>query len=712
MGLLVARQVAPARRPTVLLVVAGLVLVAALGPWSAGAAFADSEIQVNTASDNNDSDGNLTLREAICVATTGNLWTNPDCTGSIRAPTGGELVQASGIPGPGESDRIVFSNSFTIDVDCANLGPLPPLTDNNGGIGGADTIDGSGHTIKIRPGDGCADKVGLQTAETSTDNVIRGIQVLQRGSNAFKVGVELQGAGNHLEAGSKDTACRVQGGTELNSLDDAVAVVSPATNTVVDGCEIDHSAIGVFVAGAVATAVTNNHIHDNSLGALLEGNTGGGLAGNTIENNTLGGVVSAISDPADRILIGSNIIRNNGGSGVKSFESLDIIENNSFSENKGLAIDLVSSIASDAPDRVSCGGGEGDEPLKIAGQPGVHCPKISSANLATKTITGTVDTKTCPSSEDCLVEVYLAFDDGDNTGENTSKPHGEGFQPLGFTPVDADGNWSLTLPNPFAKGDAFTALAFNPARGLTSEFGANLVVPGSNLTVTPASAKATVSFSPPASSEECPIQSYLVNVYLNGKLVKTVKGSGSPILVDGLQNGQSYSFSLVAVYCSGNGPESARSGPVAIGQSVAVPDGVFLSKAGAPLSFGGDNVYDTGGGGGGGSNVGSGDGPKIVGSASIPFRIQNDGSRADRIKVRSIESSRSLAGITITVDGLKVNDGTTPELAANGGKLDGNIVVKVASNAAKGNYVVRITLQANGSSDPAQSDSVTLRFKV
>ena len=146
----------------------------------------------------------------------------------------------------------------------------------------------------------------------------------------------------------------------------------------------------------------------------------------------------------------------------------------------------------------------------------------------------------------------------------------------------------------------------------------------------------------------------------------------------------------------------------------AVPDGAFLNRSrnGRPLAgFGGENVYDTNGDGDGGSNVARGDGPRIVGSKSIPFRIENDGGRADRIKLKSVTSNRELTDITISVNGLSVGD-ATDRLDEAGGKLDGNIVVKVGRQAAKGTYVVKIVLQASDSSDSAQSDSVIVRFRV
>lgn len=119
----------------------------------------------------------------------------------------------------------------------------------------------------------------------------------------------------------------------------------------------------------------------------------------------------------------------------------------------------------------------------------------------------------------------------------------------------------------------------------------------------------------------------------------------------------------------------------------------------------------------GGSNVATGDGPVVKGSKRFPFRIENDGDRADRIKLVGIESSRSLAGIDLTVNGLHLNDATGelgPAGCAGSGcdRLDGEIVVTVESGAGKGKYAVVLTLRANGTSDPAQSDSVTLRFVV
>jgi FG-GAP repeat protein/hemolysin type calcium-binding protein len=150
-------------------------------------------------------------------------------------------------------------------------------------------------------------------------------------------------------------------------------------------------------------------------------------------------------------------------------------------------------------------------------------------------------------------------------------------------------------------------------------------------------------------------------------------------------------------------------------------DGVFLDAKGQPAGgyrgFGGDDLFDPAGKGAGGSNVDPKakktlpDGPLVRnGLLQVPFRIENDGLSPDRIKLVGISSSRGLAGLTITVNGLKLNDATDNLLV--GDVLDGNIVVQVGAGAGSGKYVVVLTLRPNGTSEPAVSDSVTLKFRL
>lgn len=86
-------------------------------------------------------------------------------------------------------------------------------------------------------------------------------------------------------------------------------------------------------------------------------------------------------------------------------------------------------------------------------------------------------------------------------------------------------------------------------------------VPGAPLNVAAVGGdeQATVSFDPPASSGSKPVTRYRVTTYPGGG---TTTGSGSPIVVDDLDNGRSYTFTVAAENAVGQGPASAPSAPV------------------------------------------------------------------------------------------------------------------------------------------------------
>lgn len=85
--------------------------------------------------------------------------------------------------------------------------------------------------------------------------------------------------------------------------------------------------------------------------------------------------------------------------------------------------------------------------------------------------------------------------------------------------------------------------------------------PGAPLSVsaTPFNSAARVAFSPPASSGGAGVTSYAVTSSPGGV---TGTGVGSPIMVTGLTNGVSYTFTVVASNKAGPGPASSPSAPV------------------------------------------------------------------------------------------------------------------------------------------------------
>jgi hypothetical protein len=77
-----------------------------------------------------------------------------------------------------------------------------------------------------------------------------------------------------------------------------------------------------------------------------------------------------------------------------------------------------------------------------------------------------------------------------------------------------------------------------------------------------------VTFTPPASNGGAPITSYTVTASPGGQ---TATGSGSPIFVGGLVNGQSYTFTVTATNAAGTGPSSLSSPPAVPAAGTRVP---------------------------------------------------------------------------------------------------------------------------------------------
>ena len=74
--------------------------------------------------------------------------------------------------------------------------------------------------------------------------------------------------------------------------------------------------------------------------------------------------------------------------------------------------------------------------------------------------------------------------------------------------------------------------------------------------------QATVSFTAPAATGGAPVTSYTVTGSPDGQ---TVSGAASPIVVTGLTNGTTYTFTVMATNVAGTGPPSAPSNPITPG---------------------------------------------------------------------------------------------------------------------------------------------------
>ena len=106
-------------------------------------------------------------------------------------------------------------------------------------------------------------------------------------------------------------------------------------------------------------------------------------------------------------------------------------------------------------------------------------------------------------------------------------------------------------------GDATTTAAATVSRS----FSVNPVVPGAptGVTVTPGDTQVSVAFTAPASTGGAAITGYTVTSSRDGI---TATGAGSPIVLTGLTNGVTYTFTVTADNAAGTGGSSAASNPV------------------------------------------------------------------------------------------------------------------------------------------------------
>jgi titin len=128
----------------------------------------------------------------------------------------------------------------------------------------------------------------------------------------------------------------------------------------------------------------------------------------------------------------------------------------------------------------------------------------------------------------------------------------------------------------------FKVQAKNVVGGNTSQF-SNTVTPATvpsaptTVTATPGIGQAVVNFTPSANNGGMPITAYTVTASPGGA---SATGPGGGIVVTGLQNGGTYTFTVVATNALGNSLTSAPSSPVTLPNVPGLPTAVAATLSG------------------------------------------------------------------------------------------------------------------------------------
>jgi hypothetical protein len=199
---------------------------------------------------------------------------------------------------------------------------------------------------------------------------------------------------------------------------------------------------------------------------------------------------------------------------------------------------------------------------------------------------------------------------------NVTATAGDGWATVTFAPPSSTGGSPITgytvtpSPNPtnvtgkgtgspitvqgLADGTAysFTVTAANaigtgppssPSNSVTPQTASTVPGVPTNITATAGNKQVTVSFTPPASPSGSPITGYTVTSN-PGNIMG--KGTGSPITVSGLTNGQTYTFTVTAANKNGSGPASNPSNFATPATVPGAPTGVTAAAGNAQATVG------------------------------------------------------------------------------------------------------------------------------
>ncbi|HCT50948.1 MAG TPA: hypothetical protein DF712_00670, partial [Balneola sp.] len=334
------------------------------------------------------------------------------------------------------------------------------------------------------------------------------------GLNQSDLGILITGSGSQTPliqrnyiAYTKDSGIRSENGN---------ATIQFTKNEIYRTGNAQNNADGL--EGIGTWSITQNLFHENGKsngsdvygGSGIEiGNTfGSATSGNTIRNNTIKNHRTTginVLNQVSSTLIEKNIITGNGtdyssapykGAGVRlSFPDAQpqqgiYITKNSFSNNKGLAIDIVTSGNGEA-DGVSPNDGviesASTEPNKGLDYPVFTLATIDGNQL---TVEGYIGKNATRLSGVYTIEIYKAADDGNQQGLTEEggtliRPHGEGQTLIGTINTNANGSFSETFTvssTSIVINDRITALAYDAGNN-TSEFSTNQRVVATGVTI-------------------------------------------------------------------------------------------------------------------------------------------------------------------------------------------------------------------------------------
>lgn len=334
------------------------------------------------------------------------------------------------------------------------------------------------------------------------------------GLNQSDLGILITGSGSQTPliqrnyiAYTKDSGVRSENGN---------ATIQFTKNEVYRAGSSANNADGL--EGIGTWSITQNLFHENGKsngsdvyggsGIEIGNSSGSATTGNTIRNNTIKNHKTTginILNQVSSTLIEKNIITGNGtdyssapykGAGVRlSFPDAQpqqgiYITKNSFSNNKGLAIDIVTSGNGEA-DGVSPNDGviesASTEPNRGLDYPVFTLATIDGNQL---TVEGYIGKNATRLSGVYTIEIYKAADDGNQQGlteegGTLTRPHGEGQTLIGTINTNANGSFSETITvssTSIVINDRITSLAYDGANN-TSEFSTNQRVVATGVTI-------------------------------------------------------------------------------------------------------------------------------------------------------------------------------------------------------------------------------------